>query len=281
MLEQLAELFPELTKSQKKLAAYITDNSDEILLHNSFDLARKVGVSEATVSRFVRRLGFSSYLEFKKSLIRTTLDGYSTIKRLAESSDAIENRELIAQNVHASDIENIQKIRSDNTDATFEKVVGKICSARTIYILGLRSSYALAYYLSFNLRFFLKNVVRIEPGVGDLPEQLVHAGPADLLFVISFKRYTQESVVIARRLKAMGLSVVSLVDSKLSPVAALANASLIAGTGIPSYFESYTAAMSLLNGLIAAVVLHKEEQAIPALERLEKVFEEFQTFHPI
>ncbi len=281
MLEQLAEIFPELTRSQKKLAAYITENSDEILLHTSFDLARKVGVSEATVSRFVRRLGFHSYLDFKKSLIRTTLDSFSTIKRLAESSEKIQKKELIVREILASDVENIQKIDSENSDAALERVVGSLCSARTIYVLGLRSSYALAYYLSFNLRFFLHNVVRVEPSVGDLPEQLVNAGSGDLLFVISFKRYTRESVEIAGRLKTMGVSVVGLVDSKLSPVAALANTSLIAGTRIPSYFESYTAAMSLLNGLIAAVVLHKEKQAIPALEKLEKVFEEFQTFHPV
>lgn len=279
MLDQLAEIFPKLTRSQKKLAAYITDHKDDILLHNSYDLARQVGVSEATVSRFVRRLGFDSYLDFKKELIRTTLDGYSTIKRLADSSEQIDNRERIARVVLASDIANIQKIGSHNSDKVIERAVGKICAARTIYVLGLRSSFALAYYLSFNLRFFLKNVVRVEPGVGDLPEQLVSAGPGDLLFVISFKRYTEESVVIARRLKARGLSIISLVDSKLAPVAPLADISLIAETGIPSYFESYTAAMSLLNGLIASVVLHKEKQAIPALEKLEQIFEEFGTFH--
>ncbi|MCF8104794.1 MAG: MurR/RpiR family transcriptional regulator [Desulfohalobiaceae bacterium] len=281
MLEQLSEIYPDLTKSQKKLAAYVTEHIDRVLLFNSHDLARQVGVSEATVSRFVRRLGFASYLEFKRDLIRSTLDSYSTTRRLARYSDRIDKKEQIYQEVFASDIENIRLIQTENPGHVFEEVVKRLCVARCIYVLGLRSSFALAYHLSFNLHFFLRNVIRVEPGVGDLPEQLVEAGPDDVLVAISFKRYTRETITISEKIKELGPGIIGIVDNRLSPLAATADFLLTAGTRIPSYFESYTAAMSLINGLIAAVVLHKEPEAIPALEKLEKVFDRFQTFYPV
>jgi len=89
------------------------------------------------------------------------------------------------------DIENIRSLTADIYDEVFEEAVGKLSSARSIYILGLRSSYALAFYLAFNLRFFLSSVNLIKPGIGDIPEQILDCGSRDVFVAISFRQYTR------------------------------------------------------------------------------------------
>jgi DNA-binding MurR/RpiR family transcriptional regulator len=136
----------------------------------------------------------------------------------------------------------------------------------------------LAFYLSFDLRFFLNSVRLVELGVGDIPEQLRDIGPEDVLVVISFKRHTRQTVEIAEKVKQKGPFIIAITNSELSPTAQLSDIALIADTKIPAYFESYTAPMSLLNALITAIALREKDKAIPVLDRLEKEFEKFNVF---
>jgi DNA-binding MurR/RpiR family transcriptional regulator len=64
----------------------------------------------------------------------------------------------------------------------------------------------------------------------------------------------------------------------LSPLAHLADTPLIVSTAVPSFFESYTAAMSLINALLAAVALQTGNSALHALEQMESAFEDFDTY---
>ena len=278
ILDQISFNYPKLTPSQKKVAYYLHDNINEAFLLNSFQIAKKANVSEATVTRFISNLGFSGFSEFKKEIAQRVVKDFSTTKRLADSADSLEGPGNIFAEILNGDIENIRALRATISDQSFEEAVKKLCSARSIYVLGLRSSYALAFYLAFNLRFFLKKVILLTPGIGDIPEQVLELRKDDVLVVISFRRYTRESFDIAGKIKKREASVIAITNSELSPIAKLADVPLIASTKIPTYIESCTAPMSLINALITAIALRKKDKALSALNKLENTFKEFQTY---
>ena len=278
ILDQISSYYPKLTPSQKKVASYLHDNINEAFLLNSFQIAKKANVSEATVTRFISTLGYSGFSEFKREIAQRVVKDFSTTKRLADSAESLEGQGSIFTEILNGDIENIRTLRATISDQLFEAAVKKLCSARSIYMLGLRSSYALAFYLAFNLRFFLKKVILLTPGIGDIPEQVLGVKKDDALVVISFRRHTRESFDIAEKIKKKEASVVAITNSELSPVAKLADVSLITSTKIPTYIESFTAPMSLINALITAIALRKKDKAISALNKLENTFEEFQTY---
>jgi len=278
ILEHISNNYEELTPSQRRVAEYIYNNVNEAFLLNSFQIAKTAKVSEATVTRFVSNLGFSGFSEFKREIARQVLEDFSTPKRLAESAESLDDRENVFSRILKSDIENIRTLATKISDQLFEEAVDKLCSARSIYVLGLRSSYALAFYLAFDLRFFLNKVILVKPGIGDMPEQVIGARKGDVLVVISFKRYTRESFIIAEKIRKKGALVLAITNSELSPIAKIADLRLIASTKIPTYIESYTAPMSLMNALITAIALRKKDKAMSALNKLEIGFEEFQTY---
>jgi len=278
ILEHISNNYEELTPSQRRVAEYIYNNVNEAFLLNSFQIAKAPKVSEATVTRFVSNLGFSGFSEFKREIARQVLEDFSTPKRLAESAESLEDRENVFSGILKSDIENIRTLATKISDQLFEEAVDKLCSARSIYVLGLRSSYALAFFLAFDLRFFLNKVILVKPGIGDIPEQVIGARKGDVLVVISFKRYTRESFNIAEKIRKKGALVLAITNSELSPLAKIADLRLIASTKIPTYIESYTAPMSLMNALITAIALRKKDKAMSALNKLEIGFEEFQTY---
>ena len=278
ILHHISNSYEEFTPSQRRVAQYIYNNVNEALLLNSFQIARTASVSEATVTRFVSNLGFSGFSEFKREIARQVLENSSTTKRLAESAENLEGRGNVFSGILKGDIENIRTLTAKISNQLFEEAVNRLCSARSIYVLGLRSSYALAFYLAFDLRFFLNKVVLVKPGIGDIPEQVIGARKGDVLVVISFKRYTRESFNIAEKIKKKGTFVLAITNSELSPITKSADLTLIASTKIPTYIESFTAPMSLINALITAIALRKKNKAMSALNKLEIGFEEFQTY---
>ncbi|WP_027370342.1 MurR/RpiR family transcriptional regulator [Desulfovermiculus halophilus] len=272
----LAERFPGLTPSQRKIARHILHHANDVLVSTQAQLAAQVGTSEATVSRFIHFLGFSRFNAFKDALAREAFTDFSTTRRLADSPDRLQGSVL--STVLSTDMDNIREISSSLTEETFQEAVRAITQANTVYILGLRSSYALAFYLFFTLRFFSSTSRLLKPDVCDLPEQAIGAGPDDVLISISFRRYTQTTIDLTGKLKSKGTKVVGLTDSMLSPLAHLADTPLIVSTAVPSFFESYTAAMSLINALLAAVALQTGNSALHALEQMESAFEDFDTY---
>ncbi len=278
ILQQISDAYQTFPPSQRKVADYIFHHLSQAILLNITQIAARAHVSEATVIRFVNGLGFSGFSEFKRVVGEKMLADYSTSTRLIESAKTLEGRQSLFTDILTGDIEKIRDLGAGISEETFHRAVDKLCSARRLYVLGLRASYALAFYLAFDLRFFLNSVHLVELGVGDLPEQLRDMGSSDVLVVISFKRHTQQTVDIAEQARKKGPFIIAVTNSELSPIAQLSDIALIAETRIPAYFESYTAPMSLLNALITAIALREKDKAIPVLDRLEKEFEKFNTF---
>ena len=278
ILEQISAKYQTFAPRQRKVAEYLYHNLDQAILLNSTQIAARAEVSQATVTRFITALGFSGFSKFKRSIAQKLLEDSYTSTRLVASAKTLKGRTSVFTDILRGDVENIGALSSQIPEEIFEEAVNKLCSARAIYILGLRSSYALAFYLAFDLRFFLSSVKLIDLGVGDIPERLRNAGPPDVLVVISFKRYTREAVKITEKVKKKGVFVLGITNSELSPIAQMSDRVLIAETRIPAYFESFTAPMSLLNALITAIAIKKRKTALPVLNDLEKEFQVFETF---
>ena len=280
IIDRISAEYRNLTKSQQKVAEYFLNNLNQAALLNSTKIAKCSQVSEATVTRFVTSLGFSGFPEFKQKVNEIVYEKFLTPGRLAKSVEAFGREISIVSEIAKGDIENIQRLTTEIPHQEFEKAVKTLRSARSMYVLGLRSSYALAFYLAFNLRFILDNVrVRlIRLGVGDLTEQIHEIDRNDVLVAISFKRYTRETIRITEIIKKKGASIIAITDNSISPLAQLSDISFTVQTQIPTYIESYTAAMCLINALITSIALKDKEKALSALNRLEKDFEELETY---
>ena len=140
ILDNIYNNYQKFTPSQKKLAKYIHDNSEKIVLLNSLQIARKVNVSEATVTRFIVSLGFSGFYEFKKEIARQVMKDFSTTKRLSDSAEDFEGEGNIFLEILKGDMKNIRDLPVKISDKLFIDAIDLLCAASSIYILGLRSS---------------------------------------------------------------------------------------------------------------------------------------------
>lgn len=274
ILKLIQHHFGSFSPGFKRIGRYINEHTQTAAILNSAQLANEAGVSEATLTRFVKNLGFSGFAEFKRELSQQVIDELSQTKTLAQSAAVFSGRGTIFREVVRNDIEHLGHLPRYISERLFNDVVDAIIGARHVFVLGLRSSYAIAFYLAFVLRPLLRNVTLVELGIGDLPEKLMHAGKPDVLFAVCLKRYTRDTVEVAKKFKQRGVRLIVLTNDPLSPIGQLGDLLLVVKTDI----LSYAAPMCLLTALINAIIHKDKEASIATLERHEAVLEELSTY---
>lgn len=269
---------PDLSKGQKRIAAYILSDYDKAAFMTASKLGKLVGVSESTVVRFASQLGYDGYPAMQRALQEIVRSKLTSIQRIQASNDTLFSADVVASVLHR-DMDTIRQAIEGIDRSAFETVVDKLMSARHIYILGVRSSSFLAGYLHFYLHLIFENVTLVTTNsAGDILESILRIGPGDVLVGISFPRYSQSTVKGVRYAHDRGADVVSITDSELSPLYPLSSVALMARSDMISFVDSLVAPFSLLNALIVAAGHRKNADIAQIFDRLENIWDEYGVF---
>ena len=167
---------PELSKGQKRIAAYILSDYDKAAFMTASKLGKLVGVSESTVVRFASQLGYDGYPAMQRALQESVRSKLTSIQRIQASNDTLFSADVVASVLHR-DMDTIRQAIEGIDRSAFETVVDKLMSARHIYILGVRSSSFLAGYLHFYLHLIFENVTLVTTNsAGDILESILRIG---------------------------------------------------------------------------------------------------------
>lgn len=269
--------FNSLSKGQKLIASYITDHYEKAAFMTASKLGETVGVSESTVVRFAMTLGFEGYPSLQKALQQLIKSKLTTVQRLTMDED-LSNSSVLLKKILTADIDNIRMTLDEIDFVTFSKVIDEICSAKRIYIVGLRSSSALAEYLGFYLNMILDNVNVVTYGMSDIFEQLLKVNEKDLVIGISYPRYSRKTLEALRYVKKQRCSIVGITDSMISPIASLADYTLVAKSNMASFVDSLVAPMSVINTIIIAIGMRERAEITDYFTKLENIWQEFNVY---
>ncbi|MBP0989680.1 MAG: MurR/RpiR family transcriptional regulator, partial [Oscillospiraceae bacterium] len=177
------------------------------------------------------------------------------------------------------DIDKIRRTLDEISRDSFNAAVESIISAKNIYVIGVRSSFSLASFMSFYLNHIFPNVRNVATtSVSEMFEQIMHIGSGDVLISITFPRYSQRTVKAAKYACENGATVISITDSKDSPIAQFSNTLLLARSDMASFVDSLVAPLSLINALIVAIGLKNKNEVENSLRRLENIWDEYNVY---
>lgn len=277
LMRMIQVKFPRLSKGQKLIAEYILKHYDKAAFMTAAKLGSSVGVSESTVVRFANQLGYTGYPELQKALQELIKNKLTTVQRIELSNDFISHNNAL-KGVLKSDIENIRATLEKINHQAFDQAVDSIFKAKKIYIIGLRSSTALADFLGFYLNLILDNVKIVSYGMSDIFEQMLNLSEEDCVIGIGFPRYAIRTIEALSFAKARKASVIAITDSLLSPLAGKADYTLVAESNMASFVDSLVAPLSVINALIIAVGLREKEKISKTFSDLENVWKEYQVY---
>ncbi len=268
----------KLSKGHKKLAQYITENYDKAAFMTASKLGEKVGVSESTVVRFATEMGFKGYPELQKELQQMIKSKLTAVQRMEVSSTLIGEQDAIKK-VLNGDIELIRDTLEQISTEEFTNAVETINKAKRIYILGVRSSAALASFLYFYFNPVFENVVLVDTSSGsEMFEQMFRIGEDDVCVAISFPRYSKQTINALRFINDRGTKIIAITDSKDSPIAEYSDNLLVAKSDMVSVVDSLVAPLSLINALIVAVTFSRRDEVYSNFNKLESIWDEYQVY---
>ena len=157
--------------------------------------------------------------------------------------------------------------------------VDTILNAKKIYIVGIRSCAPLAEFLSFYLNLICDNVVPVHTNASsEVFEQMIRISEEDVIIGISFPRYSMRTLKALEFASNRKAKVITLTDSIHSPINLYSSCNLIARSDMASIVDSLVAPLSVINALVVALCMKKQNEVITTLETLEEIWDEYQVY---
>lgn len=271
LLERIQEEYPTMSKGQKRIADFILENYDKAAFSTAAKMGREIDVSESTVVRFAYAMGYSGYPELQHSLQELIRNKLTSVQRINLLNDS--NKTDGLQSVFKTDIVNIRKTAEALDIDVFYRVIEDLLSAKTVYILGLRSALPLAQILYYYLNFVLDDVRVLATMANDAFEEMVNISENDIFIGISFPRYSQRTLDAMRFAKDSGAHTVAITDSMTSPLVEMAQSPLIARSDMASFADSLVAPLSLINAMIVELSRNNTDYVVQKFQKLETLWD--------
>lgn len=276
--QRILSAFPTFSKGQKKLASVIINDYDKAAYMTAAKFGNMVGVSESTVVRFATQLGYDGYGEMQKA-VQELVKAKLTPNQRIEITKKRFGKGNVIESVMESDIEKIRYTLENINIDSFHKSIDAILDAKTIYIIGARSTEPIARLLSYNLSLIFDNVKFINPtSTAEVFEQMFSIGEKDTLIAFSFPRYSSKMVGGVKYAKSCGAKIVIVTDSEISPLAEYADSMLLAQTDMASFMDSLIAPVSIINAMVVEITRRRESEIIKRFDKLEQIWDEYKVY---
>ena len=278
ILSLLQQKEGEFSKGQKRICRYITESYDKAAFMTASRLGKTVGVSESTVVRFAVELGYDGYPSMQKAMQEMVLNRLTAVQRMGVANDRIGDQDVVSMVLNA-DAEKLRQTADVVSRDDFRATVQAILKAKQIYVVGVRSTSALANFLGYYLNFMFRNVHLVTTsGASEMFEKLVGVDSEDVVIAFSFPRYSTSTLKGAQYCRSTGATVVGITDSRLSPLGQNSDHVLVAKSDMLSIVDSLVAPLSLVNALIVALAAEKEPELAKTFNTLERVWEEYNVY---
>lgn len=278
IIDYIKQSDSKFSKSQKKLAEYITAHYDTAAFMTAAKLGKVVNVSESTVVRFASELGYNGYPEFQlalRELIKTRL---TTVQKLEIISSKIGSKDVLREVIN-SDIDKLKRTIDTISGESFENAVNMIANAGTVYIMGSRTCSSIASFLGVYLNIILDDVrIVTANSAGDVFEQMYRINENDVLIAISYPRYSLKTFNAVKFAAERKANIIAVTDSEISPIVKYASCSLVASCDMSNFVDSLVAPLSLINALIVALVIKNKDKAVNTFESLEDIWKNYHVY---
>lgn len=257
--------FASLSRQLKLIARYVEHHRDQIGLDRIQDVARNSGVQPSAVIRFAKRFGFSGYTEMQKIFrdgiaqqIAPSRNYQARIRSVIAAAEGRLSSADIADEFIAGSVAGMQQFKRDLHSEAFDAAVALLVDASSVWVMGVRRSFAVAAYLTYALQHTDKRVEMVSGMGGMFEGQMRGLRAGDVMLVASFSPYAEESLQCARLAVARGARLVAITDSQMSPLASLSTVVLVVHESSTFGFRALTNTMCLVQSLFIALAYRTE-----------------------
>ena len=268
-----------LTRTDAEIAEYILAHLSTIGFQTSTTMAEEIGVSDTSVIRFIRKLGFKGYADFRSEMnARTARQIDRAQPDLTPGEKNLRTLEHLGSSSLISDVSqytlnNLQKSYAQLDQGTVEQIVDILLSSDRKYIAGFRGTACCAQYMASKLLFLTPHVVPILHADATAVENLLDITERDCLFLYSFPRYSEIARPLMEIARESGAKVILMTDRRTSPLANKADVVVTAQVDGLGFTNSYVAPLSLSEVILLSVSGRRDVTDSKRFNRIDSVMD--------
>jgi DNA-binding MurR/RpiR family transcriptional regulator len=268
--DRILDHVDELPPQQRTIADYLLEHLDTVPFLSVPELARRCGVSEATIVRFGQRIGFSGFAELKTALVELLQNRLG----VGEEVEVEELGEDLIEAVARHEGRNI-RLTVENIDRQiFTAIADLVFGADHVYTFGMGISAHLAELAAYTLVQIGVAAHPLSTSYSSPREQLITLTDRDLLLVISLPPYSRQSLELITAATEIGAATVALSDRLIAPPARHAGLSLAVRSDNLTFTNAVAAMTVVINALATAVATGHRGEAIDAFTTISRVHAE-------
>jgi DNA-binding MurR/RpiR family transcriptional regulator len=270
--QQIRSRYDDFSPSDRKLSDVIVARQKDLVAYSATELAQLAGVSKASAARFFKRLGYRDFNEFRAG-VRARFSSESPLYKLDHAAPKNDRKPSFARHVE-SDARNLSTMVDHIRPQDLKHALALLKGARRLWIVGYRNGYASAFYAHALFSHARADVTLINEAAGKSADILADVGDGDVLFAVDFRRRTRALSRVVEVARGAGAAVVLLTYAPLSALASQAQVVLTCPTQGSAIFDSYVAAVSMLNYLAGELVAGARTTSRQRMERMERIHQQ-------
>jgi len=269
----ISEHFPHFTKSEKLIANYLNQNQDDAAFLSAGEIAARLHLSEATLVRFARSLGFDSYPTMRVALQDSFRHRLTHSARLRSRLDDLRADGDIFERLVASEIDYLtESLQTLDRNALYA-AVELLRTHQRVFVFGLGPSISLVDLLEIRLTRSARHVIPLNTSGREMLEPMLLMNDSDLLIAFGFFNLTPSLQMVLDHANQNETPVILLTDTLGPLVGQKADVVLSARRGPVSAFHSLTVPMTILNALLLALSSVDQEKVMTNLDKLDQLRE--------
>ncbi|NIY77419.1 MurR/RpiR family transcriptional regulator [Thalassospira sp. HF15] len=280
--EKLISDYAKLSPQMQKAARYILDHPSDVALRSMRAVARSANVPPSTVTRLMSAIGVETWQEFRDHYQNRLLDQPASYAQRARETQRTENDanrdEHLLESICRTEIDNLSAAFTPEMVSSMIETCEAIENARQVFIVGRGAAYPAAFQFAYAYRLFCDNGVLVDGHSGTFGDELRGIGRRDLLIALGAKPYIRDTVRAVEFARSQHCPVIAVTDSDVSPIATDALCKLVVRDTSQSFFQSFTASLSMMQALVALLVARGGHKALQRIAAAEEQLARFDTY---
>lgn len=275
----LTDHFNDLTKSEKRIANFLRKNQEESAFLSASEIASRLDLSEATLVRFARSLGFSSYPAMRAVLQDNFRRRVTHSARLRGRLNDLRDGGDIFERLTATEIDFLSQALDSIKREELNNAVEILHEHDRVFVFGLGPSVSLVDLLELRLRRFGREVVPLTNSGREFLEYLTMMGEKDLLFVICFFDQNPALKLVIDYANKVGATIIMLTDTLEAILGDKVDVVLSAKRGPIGEFHSLVVPMTVINSLLLSLASMEQEKSMTLLDKLDNLRDQLKAFN--
>ena len=271
--KRIRNVYHDLSKGHKRIANIVLREPSKAKDYSSARLANAAGVSESTVIRFVKNIGYESFSEFKNAISHSIQSQMKQEEKIVVPTSGV-MRSNVYKRTLATDIANIKHTLNHIDAHTFSDLVKMLIKPKRKFIVAFGNDVLPAKLLYDNFVTMFDDVTLITSS-DDYFAKLLSLASADQVIIFSISDKSRELQGLAQYIKSKRTQIVIIANHASSPLAEYADYLLEARSESPSFIDSYASTTGIVNALTLEIVQKDRIRITARYKQIQKLRTDF------